>query len=52
VEELDKKGGNVEKTVSVLENFTRNGVKEGGVGGLQKSASEGFEPGVDAIIRI
>jgi len=39
------------ETVSVLENPTRDGVK-GGVGDLQKNASEELEESVDAVILI
>jgi len=41
-----------DRTVSVLENSMRDGVKEGGVGGLQKGASEELGAGVDIIILI
>jgi len=41
-----------DRTVSVLENSMRGGVKEESVGGLQKGTSEGLGAGVDIIIQI
>jgi hypothetical protein len=60
VEEVDK-GGEIfamwkkmgrYMMVSVLESSTRDGVKGGGVGDLQRDAPEEREPSVDTVIRI